>query len=356
MRPNTAAAFRRRRRRDLLDRPVHRDRQRRPHLDDPRGTVRLAAVRHRREERRVGLDQHAVERRERGGGAHVVGVLEQTIPLNERYAPRSSARARFVGTAGEAVEHRARRRDRRRRAPRNVSSHASREWITSARSSSCASCDLGAERDLLLVAGRVLVEEVEPALADAGHHVGVVPGQGHRARPTARPGGRHREGGGRRWPARRGGAGATVHRPAGASRGRCPRRPGPSTPAAWASATAASGSSSVPRAAGRWQWLSTQAGRRSLACRSRSGGRGARPSRAVRPPADHPTPRRRGAAAPPACRRGRGDATARRTARGISGDASSATTRSASRQSPSTAATAAASPALLSAHGCWSSM
>ena len=98
-------------------------------------------------------------------------------------------------------------------------------------------------------------------------------------------------------------------------------------------------------------------------CRSRSrpgvdpGEERARPCRAGAPAGRPPhAGRLREPLAPRGCRRGRAGATARATPRGISGDASSATMRSASRQSPSTAATAAASPALLSAHGCWSSM
>ena len=46
-------------------------------VDDERRLVRLPAVRDGREERGIGLDEHPVERRGRGRGADVVGVLER---------------------------------------------------------------------------------------------------------------------------------------------------------------------------------------------------------------------------------------------------------------------------------------
>ena len=68
--------------------------------------------------------------------------------------------------------------------------------------------------------------------------------------------------------------------------------------------------------------------------RCRSEGRGARPCPGASRRAGHPTPPPPGGAGPRGCRGGPAGATARRDARGISGDARSATMRSASRQSP----------------------
>ena len=98
--PNTRAAFARVSSAISLDVDAARRGERGADERHVRGLVRLAPVRHRREVRAVGLDEHPVGGRERGRGAHVVGRLE-----------RHDAAERQVAVAVE--RERAPRRDRR---------------------------------------------------------------------------------------------------------------------------------------------------------------------------------------------------------------------------------------------------
>ena len=176
---------------------------------------------------------------------------------------------------------------------RNVSSHASREWITSGLLDVLREPDLEAERGLLLVARRVLVVEVEAALhrsrrtrrrpravrasshsapsfdascgcrPDRGVHVGVTVGEVERR-------------------LRRLEIGADAHHPLDA-RGRAPR-----VDVLVAARRAAGGSGSRPTARRPPRGISVVL----------AAGRAARPSRASRPRAAAPTPPRRAAAGP----------------------------------------------------------
>ena len=94
---------------------VARGRERRADERHVRGLVRLAPMRHRREVRAVGLDEHPIGGRERGRGAHVVGRLERDDAAERQVAVAVERGARLVGPAGEAVEDRARRARPRRR-------------------------------------------------------------------------------------------------------------------------------------------------------------------------------------------------------------------------------------------------
>jgi hypothetical protein len=63
---------------------------------------------HRREVRRIGLDQDAVRGCQRGGGAQVVRVAERHDAAERQVRAEIERAARLVGAAGEAVEHGAR--------------------------------------------------------------------------------------------------------------------------------------------------------------------------------------------------------------------------------------------------------
>ena len=201
------------------------------------------------------------------------------MPLNDRNAPRSRQRARLVGTTGEAVEHRARRARPRARRMSNVSSHASRVWITSGevalvgqrrsarrtrraarRGASGRSGSRGRTRrrhDLGLVEQRRRCLST-PSLASWGCN----PTVAHTPSCAGRDVDRHR-----------GCASASV--PIVIMR---------STPAARAAAIAAAAPPSN-RSSSRWQWLSVQRhDADQVAGHGDAAGRAARPSRPASPP------------------------------------------------------------------------
>ena len=132
--------------------------------------VAPAAIRVRRQERRIGLDQQPISGDERGGLAqrrrHCVKV---TGPANDSRYPASSALAGHRRVAGEAVEdHRSPARPRRA-ARRRSASWASRSWIISAlpvrlARSMCQAKACGLD----VVRSRVPVV-VETGLADRDH-------------------------------------------------------------------------------------------------------------------------------------------------------------------------------------------
>ncbi len=268
--------------------------------------------------------------------------LNDTMPLNERYAPSDSARSRFVGSAGEAVEHGALGNAR-------VFEHAERVVPRVAGVDHEREAELSRQCDLR---GGTRLPARRPASAcsrsRSRSHRWRRPrdcSPAPRARPTRRRASTRRGGATRRSPRRRR-AQRRARSKRRRTRGRCRRTPPAPLPPARARSSAAS---APPVSDGRWQWLSIQV-------TSRCGETAARPSRASSPRAATPTAAASGSRSSaglpgrPSRRHNSADA------RGISGDDNSATTRNASRQSPSTAAVATVSPALLSAHGCLSSM
>ena len=146
------------------------------HVRDPGRLVAASAVRNRREQRRVGLDQQALERQRLRHRAQLGRVVE-----------REDAGERDVEAAREAVVARTRRSPVKQwitpptcSAPASskiarISSKASRvsrlgrTWITSGWPTRAREPDLRAQRLALRVARRVLVPVVEPALADRDH-------------------------------------------------------------------------------------------------------------------------------------------------------------------------------------------
>ena len=91
--------------------------------------------------------------------------MNDTIPLNERYAPSPSARVRLGGPAGEAVEHGPAGEallleHRERLVPRLAGVDHERAIEPP------GEADLGPERGVLRVGRRVAVVEVEPGLPD----------------------------------------------------------------------------------------------------------------------------------------------------------------------------------------------
>ena len=78
--------------------------QRAERLDDEGRLVAPAAVGNRRQIGRVGLDQDAVEWRERRRLAHVAGVLEGQDPRERQMVPEIQIGARLGDAAGEAVD------------------------------------------------------------------------------------------------------------------------------------------------------------------------------------------------------------------------------------------------------------
>ena len=215
-----------------------------------------------------------------------------------------------------------------------MSSHASREWITSARSSSCASRIWARNAASCSSARRVLVVEVEAGLADrrprrriAASATSVVPlvGEPRRVVRVQADGGPH--------------VGVAPRRASTACREVArsvpthtialdPGVPGPRRAPRRRS----------PGAVGRWQWQSTQppvghASRSRLDAGEERGALLQRRARRAGAPHGGASGRRWSSGAPGSPRRRHSSA----AARGITGDASSATIRSASRQSPSTA-------------------
>ena len=83
-RPNTAAVVARVAAATVSSASPPRVRNARADDRDVRGLVRTAAMRNRREVRRVGLDEHAIERRERAAARTSFAHLNVTMPLNER--------------------------------------------------------------------------------------------------------------------------------------------------------------------------------------------------------------------------------------------------------------------------------
>src|SRR6266540_1573462 len=162
----------RRARRDLVVRLSRRRGDSRPHQRDEPGLVRTAPVRHGREVRRVGLDQEPLERRDRGGGADVVGVGERHDAAEGEVRAEIEGAARLVRAAGEAVEdgplrHALVGQDAERRVP--CIARVDDERAVETR----GEADLGAERRFLVVGGAVQVVEVEAGLADANHSLGL---------------------------------------------------------------------------------------------------------------------------------------------------------------------------------------
>jgi hypothetical protein len=131
-------------------------------LDDERGLVAAAAVRHGRQVRAVGLEQQPVGRH----GAEQVRAVEVrnvTIPAKEMNQPAASAVIEQAGPAGEAVEHAAHAAASRIMAA--VSSSAEREWTTTGRPVSAElRCQL--EHARCTFAGRVVVVVIEAGFAD----------------------------------------------------------------------------------------------------------------------------------------------------------------------------------------------
>ena len=272
--------------------------------------------------------------------------LNDTMPLNDRYAPSASARR---ASSGPPVKqwNTVRSGTPTSASTRNVSSHASRVVDHEREAEAVRERDLRAERDLLLGARRVVVVEVEAGLPDADHAVGcaasadeLVP-LGRELRRVVRV---QPDGGARR---RRAG-----RRPRSTPRDDSRSVPTHTTPIDPGGPGPFERRPSAPSRSsdGRWQWLSTHRSR--LDARETA----VRPCRASTPRAGSPQPAASGSRssvgsprqpeASPQLRRRARDQRRR----------SSATTRNASRQSPSTAAVAAVSPALFSAHGCRSSM
>ena len=329
--------------RDLADGAPGRGGERRAHVGDPCRFVLAAAVRNRREVRRVGFDEHAVDRREHRRGAHVLCVLERHDAAEREVRAERQRAPRFLGSAGEAVEdgaignalvvehaegvvprvtgvdhERAAEPMAPARSARGTPSPARRRRSAGSRSRSRSprrrrppACSPARRAAVPLGVELRRVVRVQP---DGGGHVGVA-----RRRPRSTPADEARS---------------------------VPTQTTPSTPAARARSSAAS---APPLSDGRWQWLSTQV-------TSRCGERAGRPCRGSSPPAAAPTRRHPAAARRRGCRAGRAVATAPPTRVGSAATRAARPTRNASRQSPSTAAAAPLSPALFSAHGCLSSM
>ena len=133
-----------------------------------RRLVPLAAVRHRRQKRAVGLDEQPIDAAPRGRVADVPPFGNVTMPA-QRDVEAELERARgHRDVAREAVEHAAHaRRCPPRRGSRSVSSSASRVWMTTGRSRSPGErAPARANTALLHVARREVVVVVEADLAD----------------------------------------------------------------------------------------------------------------------------------------------------------------------------------------------
>ncbi|RRR99121.1 hypothetical protein EIW28_10240 [Glycomyces terrestris] len=143
--------------------------------EEPGGVVRQGRVvpvpahGDRGHERRVGLDQDQFGRRDRGGVAQVLGVLEGDVPGEAHEEPAPCALLRERGVAGEAVQHHAvggavgveDRQDVLVRVP-----VVDDEGLAAA----LRDLDVGAEGALLRgPAGLVGAEVVEAGLAERGH-------------------------------------------------------------------------------------------------------------------------------------------------------------------------------------------
>ena len=99
-------------------------------LDDERRLAGLAAVRHRREIRRVGLDEHRLERQARGGRADVLRRAERDHSGEGHEVTRGRAPScRTSASLGEGVEDARRSRARRGAASTaSISAPLSRLW------------------------------------------------------------------------------------------------------------------------------------------------------------------------------------------------------------------------------------
>ena len=130
--------------------------------------VGLAPVRDRGQVRAVGLDEEPVRRADRGRGAQVLGGLERDDAAEGEVGTEVQAAPGLVGAAGEAVEDRAVRHAGRGEQveglrPRLPRVDHEREVVVD------GELDLRGEHLPLGVERRVLVVQVEPALADRDH-------------------------------------------------------------------------------------------------------------------------------------------------------------------------------------------
>ena len=142
------------------------------HVDDVRRSVGRAPMGHRCQVWAVGLGEHPIDRAEPGGLVQVGGRLEGDDAAERQVGVAVEASPRLVGTTREAVEDRQvgrafRVEDVERLRPRvpGVDDERQRPLV--------GELDLRREGSSLNVTWRVVVEEVEAALAD-GDDVGVV--------------------------------------------------------------------------------------------------------------------------------------------------------------------------------------
>ena len=123
---------------------------------------------HRREIRRVGLDEQTVERTRRDGLSHLLGALEGRNATEGEEGAELDEPGRLARSAAEAVDHRALGQplfleDREGVLPRVAGVHDERK-VEPFRER-----DLLGERRTLRRSWRVLVEVVEAALANSDH-------------------------------------------------------------------------------------------------------------------------------------------------------------------------------------------
>ena len=128
----------------------------------------LAAVGHRREERRVGLDQQPVERDLLGGFLQVAGILERHDARQRDEEAEVERLARQLGRAGEAVEHAASRPlpDRARQGSRRYPPRHRGCGRPAAGRSARAASICASNRSRCACAVGLVVIIIEPALAD----------------------------------------------------------------------------------------------------------------------------------------------------------------------------------------------
>ena len=136
--------------------------------DDVARAVALAAVRHRGEEGRIGLDEQAVERAVHDHLAQLLGVGEGDDAAEGQEGADPQALFCLLLAAAEAVEDRPRGNPllleyREGLVPGLPGMDHERQAVA------VRQLDLGGEHVTLNSPGRVVVVEVEPALADGDH-------------------------------------------------------------------------------------------------------------------------------------------------------------------------------------------
>ena len=136
---------------------------------DPCRTILLPPVRHRRQERRVGLHHEPIERTQRCRVAHVLRALERDDAAERQERADVEAAARLGGTSCEAVQAPyaaggpTAPQHVQRVVPRVARMHHQGEIVVARQ------FDLRRERVALRGSGRVLVVVVEPALPHRHH-------------------------------------------------------------------------------------------------------------------------------------------------------------------------------------------